>query len=102
MMKYLFDENSSVSDKFLDLHHECKNVKYHLGEGVKDESILQRTEKEEFVIVTKDIEFALDALIAGFKVIYHDVEKNKTDFLLANQLSESVISEYEKSMQDLQ
>ena len=101
-MKYLFDENSSVSNKFLDLHHECENVKYHLEEGVKDETILQKTKKEEFVIVTKDIEFALDALIAGFKVIYHDEEKNKTDFLMANQLSESVISEYEKLMQDLQ
>ena len=75
-MKYLFDENCSVTDKFLELHPGCENVKYRLEQGIKDDAILQRANKEEFVIVTKDIEFALYALIAKFKIIYHDVERN--------------------------
>jgi len=39
-MKYLFDENCSPTDKFLDAHPGCKNVKYQLRQGVKDEAIL--------------------------------------------------------------
>lgn len=95
-MKYLFDVNSSVSDKFLESHLGCKNVKYHLGEKEKDETILVRSNKEEYVIVTKDIEFALDALIADFNVIYHDVEKARTFFLKSTVFDESIISEFEK------
>ena len=95
-MKYLFDENCSVSDKFLKDHPGCENVKYKLGERTKDEKILERTNKEEYVIVTKDIDCALDALIAGFKVIYHDVDKEKDNFLSVNKLEESIIAEFQK------
>jgi len=93
-MKYLFDENCSVSDKFLELHPGCENVKYHLEQGVKDDTILQRANKEEFVIVTKDIEFALDALIEKFKIIFHDVERNQDYFLQTGTLESEIISEY--------
>lgn len=93
-MKYLFDENYSVTDKFLKEHPECQNVKYHISKGVKDETILQLTNKEEFVIVTKDIEFALDALIQGFKIIYHDEENNQDSFLQATELPDSFISDF--------
>jgi len=93
-MKYLFDENCSVSNKFLEDHPGCKNVKYHIGESVKDETILQETNKAEFVIVTKDIEFALDALIAGFKIIYHDEEKVQDSFLQASELPDSFINDF--------
>ena len=95
-MKYLFDENCSVSDKFLDEHPGCENVKYKLGEGTKDETILQRTNKEEYVIVTKDIDCALDALIADFKVIYHDVDKKEENFLTVSRFDESINSEFQK------
>ena len=96
IMKYLFDENCSVSDKFLEQHPGCENVKYKLGEGAKDKTILERTNKEEYVIVTKDIDCALDALIAGFKVIYHEVDKEKDNFLSINKLDESIIAEFQK------
>ena len=96
IMKYLFDENCSVKKKFLADHPGYENVKYKLGEGTKDETILQRTNKEEYVIVTKDIDCALDALIAGFKVIYHDEDKKKGNFLSAPKLDEAIISEFQK------
>jgi len=95
-MKYLFDENCSVSDKFLDEHPGCENVKYKIDEGVKDKTILERTNKEEYVIVTKDIDCALDALIVGFKVIYHDVDKEKDNFLSVNKIEEYIIAEFQK------
>ena len=95
-MKYLFDENCSVSNKFLKEHPGCKNVKYQLEKGTKDETILQKINKDEYVIVTKDIGCALDALIAGFKVIYHDVIKKDDNFLYACELEESTISEFQK------
>ena len=92
--KYLFDENCSVSDKFLELHPGCENVKYYLEPGVKDDAILQKANKNEFVIVTKDILFALDALIEKFKIIYHDDKRNKDCFLQARVLEPEIISEY--------
>jgi len=95
-MKYLFDENCSVKKKFLENHPGCDNVKYQLGEGAKDETILQKTNKEEYVIVTKDIGCALDALISGFKVIYHDVDKKEESFLNVSKFDESIISEFQK------
>lgn len=101
-MKYLFDENISVSDRFLELNPGCANVKYHLGSGEKDERILKKTNKNEFIIVTKDIDFALHALIAGFKVIYRDVKKNQDHFLDANLLDESDMKGYKQLMQELQ
>ena len=95
-MKYLFDENCSVSNKFLEDHPGCENVKYKHGEGEKDETILQKTNKEEYVIVTKDVDLALDALIASFNVIYYHVEMKKYNFLSPCRLEESIISEFQK------
>lgn len=65
-MRYLFDENSSPTDKFLETHPECENVKYKDGQGVKDETILARSNNKEHIIVTKDIEFALMHLLLIF------------------------------------
>ena len=93
-MKYLFDENCSVSDKFLEDHPGCRNVKYHISKGAKDETVLQRTNKDEYVIVTQDTEFALDALIAGFKIIYHEVDRNQDSFLQASELPDSFINDF--------
>ena len=93
-MKYFFDENCSTSDKFLKLYPVCKNVKYNLEQGVKDDAILQRANKDEFVIVTKDIEFVLDGLIKKIKIIYHDVEKNENYFLRAETLESEIITEF--------
>jgi len=84
-MKYLIDVNMSVSDKFLASHPNYENVKYKLGEKTKDEEVLHKTEKQNYVIATKDIEFALDALIAGFKVWYHDQDKNEDHYLEAQK-----------------
>lgn len=61
-----------------------------------DKTILQKSNKDEFVIVTRDIEFALDALTDGFYVIYRNVEKLKTFFLRTTTLDESIIIEFNK------
>lgn len=95
-MKYFFDENCSPTNKFLEVHPGCDNVKYRLGQGVKDDTILQRANRDEFVIVTRDIEFALDALIDGFYVIYRDVEKSKTSFLKTTGFDEEIILDFNK------
>lgn len=94
-MKYLFDENCSVSDKFLSEHPGCQNVKYHISEGVTDDTILQNTNRDEFVIVTKDILFALNALIGGFKIIYRD-DKEHENFLQATELPDSFINDFKE------
>ena len=86
-MKYLFDENCSPTNKFLEAHPGYENVKYQLGQGIKDDTILQRANKDEF---------ALDALINGFYVIYRDVEKLKTSFLRSIVFDESIISDFNK------
>jgi len=93
-MKFLFDENCSPSNKFLDAHPVCENVKYRLEEGFKDEDILQHVSNEEFVIVTKDIRFALDAISKKFKVIYHHVDRNKNYFLQAGLFKSELVSEF--------
>lgn len=93
-MRYLFDENCAPSDKFLNTHPICENVKYRLQEGVKDEAILEHVSNEEFVIVTKDIRFALDAISKNFKVIYHHVDRNKDYFLQAGEFESEMISEF--------
>ena len=84
-MKYLIDENMSMSDKFLEENPNYENVKYRLGEAVTDPEILKRANKGEDVIATKDIEFALDALIDGFRVWYHDEGKNEDHYLEAQK-----------------
>lgn len=94
-MKYLFDENCSVSDKFLNEYPGCQNVKYHISKGVTDDTILQNINISEFVIVTKDITFALNALIAGFKIVYRD-NKTKDNFLQITELHDSFINEFKK------
>ena len=90
-MKILFDVNISASNKFLEEHPNHENVKYRLGEKTKDDEILQKAHKDEDVIATKDIEFALDALIAGFKVWYHDEEKEEDHYLQASKFDPSEI-----------
>lgn len=90
-MKYLIDENMSMPDKFLAQNSNYENVKYRLGTGVKDPEILQRADKNEDIIATKDIEFALDALIAGFKVWYHDQEKDEDHFLEAQKFDRNIL-----------
>jgi len=93
-MNFLFDENCSPSDKFLEVHPVCENVKYRLEEGVKDEAILEHVSNEEFVIVTKDIRFALDAIAKDFKVIYHHENRNKDYFLQAGEFESQMVSEF--------
>ncbi len=93
-IKFLFDENCSPSNKFLELHPVCENVKYRLEEGVKDEAILEHMSNKEFVIITKDIRFALDALSNKFKVIYHHVERNKDYFLQTAEFKSETILEF--------
>ena len=79
-MKFLFDENCSPSDKFIETHPICENVKYRLEQGVKDEAILEHVSKDDFIIVTKDIRFALDATGKKFKVIYHHESRKQRLF----------------------
>jgi len=89
-MRYLIDENMSMSKKFLEEHPNYENVKYWLGEGTKDHEILQKANKAEDIIATKDIEFALDALIEGFRVWYHDQEKNNDHYLKAQTFDPAI------------
>ncbi|WP_371504276.1 DUF5615 family PIN-like protein [Nitrosopumilus adriaticus] len=93
-MKFLFDENCSPSNKFLETYPVCENVKYRLEEAVEDEDILERVSNEEFVIVTRDIGFALDAIAKKFKVIYHHVYRNKDYFLEAGEFDSKLVSEF--------
>ncbi|MBI1661936.1 MAG: DUF5615 family PIN-like protein [Nitrosopumilus sp.] len=93
-MKFLFDENCSPSDKFIETHPICENVKYRLEQGVKDEAILEHVSKDEFIIVTKDIRFALDATGKKFKVIYHHESRNKDYFLQAGEFEPELVSEF--------
>ena len=90
-MKILLDENMSASKKFLEEHPNHENVKFRLGESTTDDEILLNANKNEDVIATKDIEFALDALIAGFKVWYHDEEKHEDNYLEAGKFDPSEI-----------
>jgi len=75
----------SMSNKFLEENPNYENVKYRIGEGAKDPEILKKADKNEDIIATKDIEFALDALIDGFRVWYHDEEKNEDHYLEAQK-----------------
>ena len=93
-MNFLFDENCSPSDKFLEAHPVCENVKYRLDESVKDEDILEQVGNEKFVIVTKDIRFALDAIAKEFKVIYHHEDRNKDYFLQAGEFESQMVLEF--------
>ncbi len=90
-MKILLDENMSASNKFLEEHPNHENVKFRLGEGKTDDEIILHANKNEDIIATKDIEFALDALIAGFKVWYHDQEKDEDHYLEASKFDPSRI-----------
>lgn len=93
-MKFLFDENCSPSNKFLEAHPVCENVKYRLEQGVKDKTILEHVSNNEFVIVTKDIRFALDAISKKFKVIYHHEDRNEDYFLQAGDFEPQMVSEF--------
>lgn len=75
----------SMPDKFLDKNPNYENVKYRYESGLPDPEILRRANKDEDIIATKDIEFALDALMAGFKVWYHDEQKHEDAFLQAKK-----------------
>jgi predicted nuclease of predicted toxin-antitoxin system len=93
-MKFLFDENCSLSDKFLKGHQIYEYVKYRLEQGVKDEHILDHVSNKEYVIVTKDIRFALDAIGKKFKVIYHHIHRNENYFLQAGEFEPELVSEF--------
>ena len=93
-MKFLFDENCSPSNKFLSEHPICENVKYRLEQGVKDEAILEHVSNEEYIIVTKDIRFALDAIGKKFQVIYHHEDRNENYFLQAVEFEPELVSEF--------
>ena len=62
---------------------------------MKDEAILEHVSNEEFVIVTKDIRFALDAISNNFNVIYHHEDRNKDYFLQAGEFEAEIMSEFE-------
>lgn len=77
-MKYLVDENISQKKQFLKDHPEYKEVKYEIEPGVKDPEIMKfLSEHKDYVLYTKDKRFALDALIEGHRVKYHDEETKK-------------------------
>lgn len=76
-MQYLVDENISKSDKFLQDHPNYRNVKYQIGQAVEDQVIMQYAKDDDYVLYTQDKRFALDALIAGLKVWYHEQDTSK-------------------------
>ena len=76
-MKFLVDVNFSKSDKFLKEHPQYENVKYKMGETVEDQEIMHLAQKEDYVLYTQDKNFALDALIAGLKVLYREQDTGK-------------------------
>ncbi len=86
-MKYLVDVNFSRSDKFLDEHPEYENVKYKMNETVEDQDIMHLARKEDYVLYTSDKNFALDALIAGLKVLYREQDTGK-EFRIAAKLNQ--------------
>jgi len=71
----------------------CQRDDMTFEKVVTDDTILQNTNRDEFVIVTKDILFALNALIAGFKIIYSD-DKEQDNFLQATELPDSFINDF--------
>lgn len=74
IIKYLVDVNISKSDKFLEEHPNYKNVKYEIGQTVKDQEIMKYAKDEDYILYTQDKRFALVALIAGLKVMYQEQE----------------------------
>ena len=87
-MKYLVDENISKSNKFLQEHPNYKNVKYELGQAVKDQEIMKYAkDKEDYVLITQDKNFALDALIAGLKVLYKE-QNTDNEYRIVAKLDE--------------
>ncbi len=89
-MKYLVDENISKSDKFLKEHPNYKNVKYQIGQAVEDQEILkfaQEDQDNDYVLYTQDKRFALDALIAGLKVVYRE-QNTDNEFRITAKLAE--------------
>jgi len=76
-MKFLVDVNFSKSDKFLKEHPQYENVKYKMSEKVEDQEIMHLAQKEDYVLYTQDKNFALDALIAGLKVLYREQDTGK-------------------------
>jgi uncharacterized protein YaiI (UPF0178 family) len=87
-VQFLVDENLSKSDKFLKEHPEFVNVKHLMTPGVKDDAIIERARLGNFIIVTKDIKLALNALIGGLRVWYFDAEKNIDFKLTCQQIGE--------------
>jgi len=89
-MKYLVDENISKSDKFLQEHPNYKNVKYQISQAVEDQEILkfaQDDQDNDYVLYTQDKRFALDALIAGLKVVYRE-QNTDNEFRITAKLAE--------------
>jgi len=86
-MKFLVDVNFSKSDKFLKEHPQYENVKYKMSEKVEDQEIMHLAQKEDYVLYTQDKNFALDALIAGLKVLYREQDTGK-EFKITAKLNE--------------
>ena len=86
-MKFLVDVNFSKSDKFLKEQPQYENVKYKMGERVKDQKIMHLAQKEDYVLYTQDKNFALDALIAGLKVLYREQDTGN-EFKITAKLNE--------------
>ena len=86
-MKYLVDVNISKSDKFLKENLQYENVKYKMGEKVQDQDIMHLAQKENYILYTQDKNFALDALIAGLKVLYRE-QDTEQEFKITAKLNE--------------
>lgn len=93
--RFLLDECLQITNKKLRTRFGYVNATELVKEGTSDDKLLQKAIKENLVIITRDIRFALKAVLLGVEIIFHDnnhtrtlIPKNKPQIIEYNCVSQ--------------
>ncbi|PBO84910.1 MAG: hypothetical protein COA77_06630 [Thaumarchaeota archaeon] len=93
--RFLLDECLQITNKKLRTKFGYVNATELVKEGTSDDKLLQKAIKENLVIITRDIRFALKAVLLGVEIIFHDsnhtrtlIPKNKPQIIEYNCVSQ--------------
>lgn len=87
---FFIDENIRMSDNdIISLNENVVNSTDIFKKGTKDEVLTKYAKNNHYIIVTKDIRFALRSVIDGVNVIYINDDEKKISFLKVHSYNPS-------------
>ncbi|AJM92191.1 DUF5615 family PIN-like protein [Nitrosopumilus piranensis] len=70
--KFLLDECVQIADKELRNHLGFINARDIVATGTSDDKLLSSAKRRNLIIITKDIQFILNTILTGNKIVFHN------------------------------